>query len=90
MIYMTGHGGDEFIKFQDKDEVASWDIAHALQQMQVMGRYNEVLFMVDTCQGATLYTRFYSKNVISLAGSLKGENSYSVCFPDFIAPILPL
>jgi glycosylphosphatidylinositol transamidase (GPIT) subunit GPI8 len=30
---MTGHGGDEFLKFQDVEEVSSHDLADAFKQM---------------------------------------------------------
>jgi len=33
LIYMTGHGGDEFLKFQDAEEISSHDIADAFSQM---------------------------------------------------------
>jgi len=39
LIYMTGHGGDEFIKFQDAEEISSQDIADAIQQMYLKQRY---------------------------------------------------
>jgi glycosylphosphatidylinositol transamidase (GPIT) subunit GPI8 len=32
-IYMTGHGGNEFLKFQDNEEVSAFDIADAIEQM---------------------------------------------------------
>jgi len=32
-LYMTGHGGDEFLKFQDNEEVGAVDIADAIEQM---------------------------------------------------------
>jgi len=34
--------------------------------------------MIDTCQAATMYRKFYSPNIIAVGSSLKGENSYSV------------
>ena len=30
---MTGHGGNEFLKFQDNEEVSAFDIADAVEQM---------------------------------------------------------
>ena len=33
LIYMTGHGGDEFLKFQDTEEIGAWDLAHAFAEM---------------------------------------------------------
>jgi glycosylphosphatidylinositol transamidase (GPIT) subunit GPI8 len=40
-------------------------------------RYHELLFIVDTCQANTLYTRFYSPNILAAGSSSKGQNSYS-------------
>jgi hypothetical protein len=36
---MTGHGGDEFLKFQDQEEISAYDIADAFQQMHTQKRY---------------------------------------------------
>jgi phosphatidylinositol glycan class K len=30
---MTGHGGNEFLKFQDNEEISAFDIADAFEQM---------------------------------------------------------
>lgn len=32
-VYMTGHGGDEFLKFQDNEEISAFDLADAFEQM---------------------------------------------------------
>ncbi|KAJ2963061.1 hypothetical protein NQZ79_g1888 [Umbelopsis isabellina] len=32
-VYMTGHGGDEFLKFQDAEEISAFDLADAFRQM---------------------------------------------------------
>ena len=40
-------------------------------------RYNEILFMIDTCQAATLYSYITSPNVIGIGSSIKDESSYS-------------
>ncbi len=55
LIYMTGHGGEEFLKFQDAEEISSKDIADSIAQMWEKRRYNEILFLVDTCQAGTLF-----------------------------------
>ncbi len=74
---MTGHGGDEFLKFQDYEEISAVDIADAIEQMWQKKRYHQLFFMVDTCQANTLYTRIYSPNVLATGSSAKGQNSYS-------------
>ncbi|KAJ1675094.1 glycosylphosphatidylinositol anchor biosynthesis, partial [Spiromyces aspiralis] len=76
-FYLTGHGGEDFLKFQDAEEINSQDIADAFAQMRAKRRYNEILFMADTCQANTLYSRFKSPNVLSVGSSELGQNSYS-------------
>ena len=77
LIYMTGHGGSEFLKFQDAEEISSWDLADAFAQMHEKKRYNELLFMIDTCQANTLYRQFYAPNIIATGSSEEDESSYS-------------
>lgn len=38
-VYMTGHGGNEFLKFQDMEEISAFDIADAFEQMYQKKRY---------------------------------------------------
>lgn len=77
LLYLTGHGGDGFLKFQDSEEITSQELADALEQMWQKRRYNEVFFMIDTCQAASMYERFYSPNILAVASSLVGEDSLS-------------
>ncbi|MCJ1477438.1 glycosylphosphatidylinositol anchor biosynthesis [Lambiella insularis] len=77
LIYMTGHGGKEFLKFQDSEEIGAWDLADAFEQMWEKRRYREMLFMIDTCQANTMYTKFYSPNIIATGSSALDQSSYS-------------
>ncbi|KAJ4435485.1 hypothetical protein ANN_18101 [Periplaneta americana] len=77
LVYLTGHGGDGFLKFQDSEEVTSQELADAVEQMWQKRRYHEIFFMIDTCQAASLYEKFYSPNILSVASSLVGEDSLS-------------
>lgn len=77
LIYMTGHGGSEFLKFQDSEEISSWDLADAFSQMREKKRYNEMLFMIDTCQANTLYRQFYADGIVATGSSEEDESSYS-------------
>lgn len=76
-IYLTGHGGNDFLKFQDAEEIGAVDIADAFEQMSEKKRYNEILFMIDTCQANTMYSKFYSPNILAVGSSELDENSYS-------------
>jgi phosphatidylinositol glycan class K len=77
LLYLTGHGGDEFLKFQDQREILSKDVADALHQMKRKNRYDELLFIAETCQASTMAAQFYSPDVLSIGSSGKGENSLS-------------
>ncbi|KAJ7619387.1 peptidase C13 family-domain-containing protein [Roridomyces roridus] len=76
-VYMTGHGGNEFLKFQDNEEISAFDIADAFEQMWQKKRYNEIFFMIDTCQANTMYTKFYSPNILATGSAKLDQNSYS-------------
>nr|KAJ0193380.1 hypothetical protein LSAT_V11C800410600 [Lactuca sativa] len=85
LLYMAGYGGDEFLKFQDFDELQSNDLDDAVKQMKEK-RWSEPIFndisselliMVDTCQAATLFSQLHSPGVLAIGSSMKGEKSYS-------------
>uniref|UniRef100_H2Y7I1 GPI-anchor transamidase n=1 Tax=Ciona savignyi TaxID=51511 RepID=H2Y7I1_CIOSA len=74
---MTGHGGEDFLKFQDAEEVSNVELADAFEQMWQKRRYNELLFIIDTCQAVSMFSRFYSPNLMAIASSQIGEDSLS-------------
>ncbi|TMW55059.1 hypothetical protein Poli38472_013821 [Pythium oligandrum] len=76
-IFLTGHGGDGFLKFQDAEELSSEDIADAIQDMHVKKRYNEIFFMMDTCQAGSLANTITSPQVVTIGSAKPGENSYA-------------
>lgn len=76
-LYMSGHGGDGFLKFQDFEEMSSQDLADSIQEMHVKKRYNEIFFMVDTCQAGSLSNALLSPKVVTIGSSKTGENSYA-------------
>ena len=73
LVYLTGHGGDQFFKFQDVEEIMAADLAAAIGQMH----YRELLLVADTCQAFTLGGKLKAPNVTIVASSLKGESSYA-------------
>ena len=44
LVYMTGHGGNEFLKFQDAEEISAFDLADAFGQMWEKKRYVHFLY----------------------------------------------
>eukprot|EP01063_Lacrimia_lanifica_P039944 TRINITY_DN890_c3_g1_i1.p1 TRINITY_DN890_c3_g1~~TRINITY_DN890_c3_g1_i1.p1 ORF type:complete len:367 (+),score=149.80 TRINITY_DN890_c3_g1_i1:45-1145(+) len=77
MVYLSGHGGDQFLKFQDATEVTHQDVQDTLWQMWEGLRYHSLLFIVETCQAATLIEGITAPAVTAMGSSLKGENAYS-------------
>lgn len=80
LIYMSGHGGDNFFKFQDQEELNSNDLKAIFQTMWQQHRYHSILFILDTCQASTLFDQLNSEetpNIITIGSSRLGENSYS-------------
>ena len=76
-IYLTGHGGNEFLKFQDAEEISAHDLADAFSQMYDQKMYNEIFFMIDTCQANTMYEKIHSPNILAVGSSEIEESSYS-------------
>eukprot|EP00658_Telonema_sp_P-2_P036592 TRINITY_DN26436_c0_g1_i1.p1 TRINITY_DN26436_c0_g1~~TRINITY_DN26436_c0_g1_i1.p1 ORF type:complete len:314 (-),score=74.63 TRINITY_DN26436_c0_g1_i1:222-1163(-) len=77
LVYMSGHGGEEFLKFQDSEEISAQDFEDAFQQMHHQRRYKQLLFITDTCQAATLNTALNAPKVLAIGSSRLGQNSYS-------------
>ncbi len=80
LIYLTGHGGDLFLKFQDNDEITSVQFAEVFQYMHQRDQYREILFLADTCQAFTLGDHVISRqvpNIFVVGTSLRGESSYA-------------
>ena len=77
LVYLTGHGGDGFLKFQDAEEMTHQDLADAVENMFQKNRYHEMLLIVDTCQAASMYQRLYSPRVLATGSSLVGQDSLS-------------
>ena len=48
LVYMTGHGGNEFLKFQDSEEIGSWDLADAFEQMWEKKRYVMIIYYTSS------------------------------------------
>ncbi len=77
LIYLTGHGGDQFFKFQDVEEIMTQHLSSVFRQMHAAKRYHEILFIADTCQAFTLGDAFTSPNITMIGSSLRKESSYA-------------
>lgn len=77
IVFMSGHGGEDFLKFQDFDHISGADIASAFKQMYEQRRFNEILFFADTCHAGSLIENIHTPGIFSIASSRRDENAYS-------------
>ncbi|KAK2949117.1 putative GPI-anchor transamidase [Blattamonas nauphoetae] len=76
-IYLTGHGGENFIKFRDKSSLSGSDLATAIDFMHQKRRFHRILFIVDTCQGESLIQSVKTPGFIGVASSRTNESAWS-------------
>ncbi len=77
LLFVTGHGGDQFFKFQDEEEITAQDIANLMEELAARKKFRKVLFIADTCQAFTLFDKVTTPHVYALGTSLKNENAYA-------------
>jgi len=80
LILLTGHGGDNFFKFQDEEELTSKDIANLVEELTRRKKFQKLLLIADTCQAFTLFDKLPTttpNNVYALGTSLRKENAYA-------------
>ncbi|KAK8802347.1 hypothetical protein WA588_005318, partial [Blastocystis sp. NMH] len=73
LLFLNGHGGDHFFKFQGREELNDHILSNLLSRMYQMRRYQRVLVMIDTCQAATLIPKRLPPHSSFLASSSLGE-----------------
>lgn len=79
VIFLSGHGGDEFFKFHDQEELDAVEMARIIMLMHLEKKFDKLLLLVDTCQAATMAKYFEGlTNTFFVASSLLGENSYAL------------
>ncbi|VWU49492.1 GPI-anchor transamidase, putative [Hepatocystis sp. ex Piliocolobus tephrosceles] len=85
IIYMTGHGGEKFLKIQEFNIISSAEFKLYLQELIIKQIYKSIFVIIETCRGYSFYNDilyFLNKNKINniflLASSNPSENSYSL------------
>ena len=77
LIYVSGHGGEGFLKFQDTEELSDQDIADAIHEMKEKKRFNEMLFIADTCHAESLLLKVNTPGVLGISSARIDQDSYS-------------
>jgi phosphatidylinositol glycan class K len=88
---MSGHGGDDFLKFQGVETMMSHDLSDAVAQMHAKQRYGRLTLIIDTCQASSLFASIRSPNVVSIASSKTGvQHKDAVRMPSATSFIISL
>jgi len=77
IIFLTGHGGANFIKIREFDEIDGLGINTALRTLDARHGFGKLFFIGDSCQIATLQETFDVPNVYAIASSRLDEGSWS-------------
>lgn len=89
LLFMTGHGGDGFLKFHDAEELTGVDLALGVRAMAAERRYREMVLLVDTCQAFTLCDEMGGVPGLLCGGSsVRDESSYSHHGDNLVANLL--
>ncbi|OII74466.1 glycosyl transferase [Cryptosporidium ubiquitum] len=76
-IFLTGHGGDGFLKFQDFEEMTSLELSNAIKEMKTQKRFKKIFIISETCQASTLHNHLDLEDVYAIGCSSLGQSSYS-------------
>jgi phosphatidylinositol glycan class K len=77
LMYLTGHGGEGFLKFRNTEELGSDVFADILEDSKRILGFKELLIIVDTCEGETLFQDVRTPGVTMISSSQKGEKARS-------------
>lgn len=77
LVYLTGHGGEGFLKFQDTEYLYSEEIGTAFTLLHAQRMYRKALFVVETCHAESLCLAIRAPNVACVGSSTISEDSYS-------------
>lgn len=78
LLYLTGHGGDSFLKFHDQSEMMASDLGAAIEYMKMVDRFNNMFVILDTCQASTMYEDVGVTGWAGAASSKRDQSSYAL------------
>jgi len=78
LVYLTGHGGDNFLKFHDQTELMASDLGSAVEMMKKKSMFKNLMIILDTCQASTMYEDVQTTGWFGIASSKRGQSSYAL------------
>ena len=82
IVIITSHGGENFIKIRNFLVVLTDELNRTLNEMYIKGKYKELLFVLDTCEGYTLYNHVNVPNIYFISSSTLGQKSSSYSYDE--------
>ena len=82
IVIITSHGGENFIKVRNFLVVLTDELNRALNEMYIKGKYKELLFVLDTCEGFSLYDHVKVPNIYFLSSSAVGQKASSYSYDE--------
>jgi len=82
VIIITSHGGENFIKVRNFLVILSDEINRTLNEMYIKGKYKELLFVLDTCEGYSLYDHVNVPNIYFISSSAAGQKASSYSYDE--------
>lgn len=84
LIYMTSHGGNNFLRIRTKTVILSDELNRTFWEMYLKNRYKEILFIVDTCEAITSFESVTAPNIFFVGSSLKDQKALSYGFDNVL------
>ena len=82
IVIITSHGGENFIKVRNFLVVLTDELNRTLNEMYIKGKYKEIIFVLDTCEGYTLYNHVNIPNIYFVSSSALGQKSQSYSYDE--------
>jgi phosphatidylinositol glycan class K len=82
IVLITSHGGENFIKVRNFLVVLSDELNRTLNEMYIKGKYKELVFVVDTCEGYSLYDHVKVPNIYFISSSAVGQKASSYSYDE--------
>ena len=84
LVLITSHGGENFIKVRNSLVVLSDELNRTLNEMYIKGMYKELLFIVDTCEGFSLYKNVNVPDIYFISSSALGQKASSYSYDEYL------
>ena len=78
IVLITSHGGENFIKVRNFLVVLSDELNRTLNEMYIKGKYKELVFVVDTCEGYHVKV----PNIYFISSSALGQKASSYSYDE--------